>query len=62
MKRANFVRMPISIARANRVFPGKHNGLIVDHANVFASLERALAPQAFAVVQKIPFATQRDGQ
>ena len=32
-----------TIARANRVFPGKHNGLIVDYSNVFASLERALA-------------------
>ncbi len=32
-----------TIARANRVFPGKHNGVIVDYANVFASLERALA-------------------
>ncbi|MBK5255460.1 MAG: DUF3387 domain-containing protein, partial [Vicinamibacteria bacterium] len=29
--------------RANRVFPGKHSGMIVDYANVFASLERALA-------------------
>jgi len=25
------------------VFPGKHTGLIVDYANVFASLEKALA-------------------
>jgi type I restriction enzyme R subunit len=32
-----------TIARANRVYPGKHSGLIVDYANVFASLERALA-------------------
>jgi type I restriction enzyme, R subunit len=32
-----------TIARANRVFPGKHSGLIVDYANVFASLELALA-------------------
>ncbi|HTV40475.1 MAG TPA: type I restriction endonuclease subunit R [Candidatus Sulfotelmatobacter sp.] len=32
-----------TIARANRVFPGKHNGVIVDYANVFASLEKALA-------------------
>ena len=31
------------IARANRVFPGKHSGTIVDYANVFASLEKALA-------------------
>jgi type I restriction enzyme R subunit len=32
-----------TIARANRVFPGKHSGVIVDFANVFASLEKALA-------------------
>lgn len=32
-----------TIARANRVYPGKYNGLIVDYANVFASLEKALA-------------------
>ena len=29
--------------RANRVYPGKHSGVIVDYANVFASLEKALA-------------------
>jgi type I restriction enzyme R subunit len=32
-----------TIARANRVFPDKHSGAIVDYANVFASLEKALA-------------------
>ena len=32
-----------TIARANRVHPGKQSGLIVDYANVFAALERALA-------------------
>ncbi len=32
-----------TIARANRVYPGKHSGLIVDYANVFSSLEKALA-------------------
>jgi type I restriction enzyme R subunit len=32
-----------TIARANRVFTGKHSGVIVDYANVFASLEMALA-------------------
>ena len=32
-----------TIARVNRVFPGKHSGLIVDYANVFLSLEKALA-------------------
>jgi type I restriction enzyme R subunit len=32
-----------TIARANRVYPGKHSGMIVDYANVFASLEQALA-------------------
>jgi type I restriction enzyme R subunit len=29
-----------TIARANRVYPGKHSGVIVDYANVFESLER----------------------
>jgi type I restriction enzyme, R subunit len=32
-----------TIARANRVFPDKYSGVIVDYANVFASLEKALA-------------------
>jgi type I restriction enzyme R subunit len=32
-----------TIARTNRVFPGKHSGVIVDYANVFTSLEKALA-------------------
>ncbi|MDZ7697643.1 MAG: HsdR family type I site-specific deoxyribonuclease [Deltaproteobacteria bacterium] len=32
-----------TIARANRVFPDKINGLIVDYVGVFRSLERALA-------------------
>jgi type I restriction enzyme R subunit len=32
-----------TIARANRIFPGKHGGVIVDYANVFSSLEKALA-------------------
>ncbi len=32
-----------TIARANRVFAEKHHGTIVDYANVFASLEKALS-------------------
>lgn len=32
-----------TIARANRIYPGKRNGMIVDYANVFVSLEKALA-------------------
>lgn len=32
-----------TIARANRVFPDKHNGLIVDYVGVFRNLEKALA-------------------
>ena len=32
-----------TIARANRVYPGKHSGVIVDYANVLVSLEKALA-------------------
>jgi type I restriction enzyme R subunit len=31
-----------TIARANRVYPGKFNGLIVDYVGVFHNLERAL--------------------
>jgi len=32
-----------TIARANRVFKDKHNGLIVDYVGVFRNLEKALA-------------------
>jgi type I restriction enzyme R subunit len=32
-----------TIARANRVFPDKDNGLIVDYIGVFRNLEKALA-------------------
>ena len=32
-----------TIARANRVFPGKHSGLIVDYVGVFRNLQKALA-------------------
>jgi hypothetical protein len=32
-----------TIARANRVFPEKDNGLIVDYVGVFRNLEKALA-------------------
>ena len=35
-----------AIARANRVFPGKENGLIVDFLDVFKYLKRALADYA----------------
>ena len=35
-----------TIARANRVFPGKENGLIVDFLDVFKYLRRALAAYA----------------
>src|SRR5437870_13284136 len=43
-----------TIARANRVFPGKHSGVIVDYANVFASLEKALAIYGAAKNGKSP--------
>jgi type I restriction enzyme R subunit len=43
-----------AIARANRVFPGKHSGLIVDYANVFASLEKALAIYAMGQAGATP--------
>ena len=32
-----------TIARANRVFPGKNNGLIVDYVDVLRNLRKALA-------------------
>jgi type I restriction enzyme, R subunit len=38
------------IARANRVFPEKRNGLIVDYVGVFRNLERALAMYAIPSV------------
>jgi type I restriction enzyme R subunit len=40
-----------TIARANRVFPDKDNGLIVDYIGVFRHLERALAIYGAASVQ-----------
>ncbi|MBI3043806.1 MAG: type I restriction endonuclease subunit R [Betaproteobacteria bacterium] len=43
-----------TIARANRVYPGKHSGAIVDYANVFASLERALAIYAKGRGREMP--------
>jgi type I restriction enzyme R subunit len=43
-----------TIARANRVFPGKHSGMIVDYASVFASLEKALAIYGAGIGGKSP--------
>lgn len=43
-----------TIARANRVYPGKEAGVIVDYANVFASLERALALYGTAGAARSP--------
>ncbi len=43
-----------TIARANRVFPGKHSGVIVDYANVFQSLEKALAIYGAAAGVRTP--------
>lgn len=37
-----------TIARANRVYPGKTNGLIVDYIGVFRNLQRALALYAIS--------------
>ena len=48
-----------TIARANRVFPGKHSGTIVDYANVFASLERALAIYAKGRSGEMPVRDKR---
>lgn len=43
-----------TIARANRVYPGKQSGLIVDYANVFQSLEKALAIYGAAAGVRTP--------
>jgi type I restriction enzyme R subunit len=43
-----------TIARANRVYPGKHSGMIVDYASVFASLEKALAIYGAGIGGKTP--------
>ena len=43
-----------TIARANRVFPDKHNGLIVDYAGIFNSLERALSVYGDSNVSDTP--------
>jgi type I restriction enzyme R subunit len=43
-----------TIARANRVYPGKHSGVIVDYANVFQSLEKALAIYGTAGTTQTP--------
>ncbi|MGC7873713.1 type I restriction endonuclease subunit R [Desulfosporosinus sp. SYSU MS00001] len=40
MKNHNLMQ---TIARANRVFKGKHNGLIVDYIGVFRNMQKALA-------------------
>ncbi|TAK86871.1 MAG: type I restriction endonuclease subunit R [Betaproteobacteria bacterium] len=48
-----------TIARANRVYPGKHSGAIVDYANVFASLERALAIYAQGRGDALPVKDKR---
>ncbi len=49
-----------TIARANRVFPGKQAGLIVDYANVFASLEKALAIYGAGTNGKSPVRDKRE--
>ena len=49
-----------TIARANRVFPGKHSGVIVDYANVFASLEQALAIYGAGKDGKSPVKDKRE--
>ncbi|EYR65023.1 DEAD/DEAH box helicase [Actinotalea ferrariae CF5-4] len=43
-----------TIARANRVFPEKDNGLIVDYVGVFRNLERALAIYGAASAGETP--------
>ena len=43
-----------TIARANRVYPGKQSGVIVDYSNVFASIEKALAIYGTAGSTRMP--------
>ena len=43
-----------TIARANRVFPQKDNGLIVDYVGVFRNLEKALAIYGAASASESP--------
>jgi len=49
-----------TIARASRVFPSKHSGVIVDYANVFASLEQALAIYGAGKDGKSPVKDKRE--
>jgi type I restriction enzyme R subunit len=43
-----------AIARANRVFPGKDNGIIVDYLEVFKYMKRALADYASSKEDNMP--------
>ncbi|KRE73913.1 type I restriction endonuclease subunit R [Paenibacillus sp. Soil750] len=43
-----------TIARANRVFPGKDNGIIVDYLDVFKYMKRALADYATSEEENMP--------
>lgn len=43
-----------AIARANRVFPGKDNGIIVDYLDVFKYMNRALADYATTEEENMP--------
>lgn len=43
-----------AIARANRVFPGKDNGIIVDYLDVFKHMKRALADYATSDDENMP--------
>ena len=43
-----------AIARANRVFPGKDNGIIVDYLDVFKYMKRALADYATSEDENMP--------
>ncbi len=43
-----------AIARANRVFPGKDNGIIVDYLDVFKYMKRALADYATSDSEDMP--------
>lgn len=43
-----------AIARANRVYPGKNNGIVVDYLDIFKYLKKALADYATTDDGKIP--------
>ena len=43
-----------TIARANRVYPGKENGIVIGYLNVFKSLKKALVDYAASETEEMP--------